>query len=52
MVESGAAAGEVATVFGGLVTLDQQAVAAGTISYELLTSLSSRLVRQYSWADR
>ena len=28
--------GDVATVFGGLVTLDQQAVAAGTISYELL----------------
>jgi len=52
VVESGAAAGEVATVFGGLVTLDQQAVAAGTINYELLTSLSSRLVRQYSWADR
>ncbi len=51
MVESGAAAGEVATVFGGLVTLDQQAVAAGTISYELLTSLSSRVVRQYSGAD-
>jgi alanine racemase len=51
MVESGAGAGEVATVFGGLVTLDQQAVAAGTISYELLTSLSSRVERRYSGAD-
>ena len=35
------AVGDVATVFGGLVTLDEQAVAAGTISYELLTSLSA-----------
>lgn len=47
-VESDAAVGEMATVFGGIVTLDQQAVAAGTISYELLTSLSPRVERRYS----
>jgi alanine racemase len=51
IVESGAPTGEVATVFGGLVTLDQQAVAAGTISYELLTSLSPRVERHYSGAN-
>jgi alanine racemase len=48
MIESDAAVGDVATVFGGIVTLDQQAVAAGTISYELLTSLSSRVERRHS----
>lgn len=47
VVESGAPVGEIATVFGGIVTLDQQAVAAGTISYELLTSLSPRVERRY-----
>jgi alanine racemase len=47
MIESDAAVGEIATVFGGIVTLDQQAVAAGTISYELLTSLSARIERRY-----
>ncbi len=41
------AVGDVATVFGGLVSLDQQAAAAGTISYELLTSLGPRLPRCY-----
>jgi alanine racemase len=39
--------GDVATLFGGLVSLDQQAEASGTISYELLTALSQRLVRCY-----
>jgi alanine racemase len=39
--------GEVATVFGGLVSLDEQAAMAGTISYELLTSLGGRLPRRY-----
>ena len=39
--------GDVATVFGGLVTLDEQAALAGTISYELLTSLGSRVRRHY-----
>jgi alanine racemase len=29
------------------VSLDQQAAAAGTISYELLTSLASRVPRLY-----
>ena len=50
MIESGASIGEVATVFGGVVTLDQQAVAAGTISYELLTSISHRVERRYGSA--
>ena len=48
MVESDAVVGDVATVFGGIVTLDQQAVAAGTISYDLLTSLSARVERRDS----
>jgi alanine racemase len=39
--------GEIATVFGGLVTLDRQASAAGTISYELLTRLGNRAARRY-----
>jgi alanine racemase len=41
------ALGDVATVFGGLISLDQQAEAAGTISYELLTRLGPRLARRY-----
>ena len=32
---------------GGRVSLDQQAEAAGTISYELLTALGSRVTRRY-----
>lgn len=39
--------GDVATLFGGAVSLDEQAALAGTISYELLTSLGSRLPRRY-----
>lgn len=39
--------GDVATIYGGRVSLDQQATAAGTISYELLTSLSARVPRCY-----
>ncbi len=39
--------GEVVTIFGGAVSLDQQAAAAGTISYELLTGLGSRVLRRY-----
>ena len=46
-VEYDVAIGDVATVFGGLVTLDRQASAAGTISYELLTRLGSRVPRRY-----
>jgi alanine racemase len=47
LVEHDVTIGEIATVFGGLVTLDRQAAAAGTISYELLTRLSSRPPRRY-----
>ena len=39
--DAAAAPGDVATVYGGRVSLDQQAAAAGTISYELLTSLGA-----------
>lgn len=47
-VEDGeVAVGDVATLFGGAVSLDTQARAAGTISYELLTSLGPRLPRFY-----
>jgi alanine racemase len=42
-----AAVGDVATIFGGLVPLDRQAEAAGTISYELLTRLGQRVARCY-----
>jgi alanine racemase len=41
------ALGDVATVFGGIVSLDEQARAAGTISYELLTALGNRVPRCY-----
>jgi len=47
-VEGDVAIGDVATVYGGLVSLDQQAAAAGTISYELLTGLGARLPRVYA----
>jgi alanine racemase len=45
------AVGDVATVFGGLISLDEQATAAGTSAYELLTSLSPRVPRRYETAD-
>ncbi|MGH7735861.1 MAG: alanine racemase, partial [Gemmatimonadales bacterium] len=38
--------GDVATVFGGMVTLGEHAEALGTISYEVLTALSPRVVRR------
>lgn len=41
------APGDVATVYGGRVSLDQQAAAAGTIAYELLTALGARVPRRY-----
>lgn len=44
---AGCVPGDVATIFGGLVSLDAQAEAAGTISYELLTALGGRLARRY-----
>ncbi|HYF40576.1 MAG TPA: alanine racemase [Gemmatimonadales bacterium] len=46
-VEHPVAIGDVATVYGGLVTLDQQAEKAGSISYELLTRLGPRVTRRY-----
>lgn len=39
--------GDVATVYGGRVSLDQQAAAAGTIAYEFLAALGERLPRRY-----
>jgi alanine racemase len=39
--------GETATVFGGLVSLDEHAGLAGTTSYEILTSISPRVARRY-----
>ncbi len=50
MVDAGEAQpapGDVATVYGGRVSLDQQATAAGTISYEMLTALGQRVPRRY-----
>jgi len=49
MVEApdGTRLGDVATVIGEKVSLDDQARRAGTISYELLTSLGRRLQRNY-----
>lgn len=50
MVDAGDLAvsvGDVATIFGGLVSVDEQAALAGTISYELLTGLGTRLPRRY-----
>jgi alanine racemase len=44
--EATAGPGDVVIVYGGRVSLDQQAAAAGTIAYELLTSLGSRVARR------
>lgn len=41
------AVGDVATLFGGLVSLDHQAALAGTVSYELLAGVSARVARRY-----
>ncbi len=47
-VDDGAVSiGDIATIFGGLVSLDEQAARAWTISYELLTALGHRLPRRY-----
>ena len=40
--------GDVATVFGGAISLDAHAEALGTISYEVLTAMSPRVVRRYA----
>ena len=42
--------GDVATVYGGIISLDSQARASGTISYELLTAIGARVPRRYSGA--
>ena len=46
-VPAAVAVGDVATLFGGLITLDEQALAAGTIGYELLTAIGPRVRRRY-----
>lgn len=48
--EDDVAVGDVATLYGGLVSLDAQARAAGSIAYELLTALGRRVVRRYQGA--
>lgn len=52
MGDTPVAIGDVATLFGGRVTLEAQAAAAGTISYELLTALDRRVERRYSGGTR
>jgi alanine racemase len=47
VVSSGVALGDVATIYGGLISLDEQASLAGTVSYELLTRLGPRVTRRY-----
>jgi alanine racemase len=39
--------GDVATVFGDGLALDEQAAVAGTNSYEMLTRVTSRVPRVY-----
>jgi alanine racemase len=39
--------GDVATFYGGQIALDEQADRAGTISYEILTSIGRRVPRRY-----
>jgi len=43
--------GAVATLYGGAISLDAQAAAAGTISYELLTSIGARVPRRHGGAE-
>ncbi|MGH7658158.1 MAG: alanine racemase, partial [Gemmatimonadales bacterium] len=47
LVEGQVAPGDVAILLGGEITLDEQAALAGTIGYELLTSISARVIRRY-----
>lgn len=47
LLEGDAMPGDVATVLGEEIPLDEQAALAGTISYELLTSIGPRVVRRY-----
>ncbi len=46
-----ATCGDVATVFGGRIALDEQAATAGTNSYELLSRISARVPRRYRTKD-
>jgi alanine racemase len=39
--------GDIATIYGGLISVDEQAANAGTVSYELLTRLGPRVPRRY-----
>jgi alanine racemase len=48
IAEGGARIGDLATVFGGAVTLASHAEALGTITYEVLTALSPRVARRYA----
>ena len=52
MVRAGASVrvGDVATFYGGLIGLEEQAARAGTIGYELLTAMGRRVPRRY-WED-
>lgn len=45
--DASVAVGDVATIWGGDVTLTEQAEIAGTNPYELLTSMGSRVIRRY-----
>ena len=47
LIDGGVRIGDIGTVFGGLMSLDDQAERAGTISYELLTRLGARVPRRY-----
>jgi alanine racemase len=47
VVDQDVSIGDVATIYGGLVSIDRQAELAGTISYELLTRLGGRVERRY-----
>jgi alanine racemase len=46
-VDETIAMGQVATLYGGSVSLDEQATRGGTIAYELLTALGPRVPRHY-----
>jgi alanine racemase len=47
LVDGAVEIGDVGTVYGGLVSLDQQAESAGSISYELLARIGARVPRRY-----
>jgi alanine racemase len=47
LVERSVTLGDVGTIYGGLMSIDEQAENTGTIAYELLTRLGPRIVRRY-----